>query len=77
MGKHFPEIKYKGMIVMASAVCRDVYCDSTIKKINSSNMNVADKLLIVGGYAVVMLVFGVLMFYGVSAGYYPDLSILQ
>ena len=62
---------------MAHTICHSGYCEPIIHRANSSDLKLSSKLLMVGGYIAIILALGAFVVYGVSHGYYPDLTVLS
>jgi hypothetical protein len=62
---------------MSNVVCHEGECDSNVTKEKRAVMTIDNKILLIGGYVLFALALGALTWFGASAGYYPDLSVLQ
>jgi hypothetical protein len=65
------------MIIMANVICSDKYCESTLNRDDNLAMTLGDKAVIMGGYALFLVVLSVLVLYGASQGIYVDLTSLS
>lgn len=60
--------------MMANAYCHDDRCESTLKE--SPDMEISNKVIL-GGYALLMIVFTAIVWYEVSIGMYLDPAYLN
>jgi hypothetical protein len=60
------------MIIMTNAVCHDGYCESTLNREDSSKMAFGVKAMIIGGYVLLAVALGALLWYESSIGIYID-----
>ena len=58
--------------MMANAICNDEYCESTLNRENDQTTIFGDKTLLIGGYALVAIALGALLWYESSIGIYID-----
>ena len=56
---------------MENLHCHNGYCEPIIE---TTEITVTEKFLMVGGYLLLVAFLGALTYYGVSMGYYPDLT---
>ena len=56
---------------MANAHCHDGYCAPMIE---TKEVTITEKILIGGGITLVAVLLVAFTFYGVSMGYYPDIT---
>ena len=73
----FYQFYLKGMIIMASAICHNGYCETILDREENSKMTFGEKTTIISGYVLFVVALGVALWYGASAGYYPDVILLS
>lgn len=57
---------------MASTVCHDEYCEPTLTRKDSFEMTLGDKMIVTGGFLLVAIALGALLWYEASIGIYID-----
>ncbi len=61
---------------MANAICDDGYCEPTLNREDSSEMAFGEKMMITGGFVLIAIALGALLWYESSVGIYIDPAIL-
>jgi hypothetical protein len=65
------------MITMANAICNGEYCESTLNRENAQTTILGNETLLIGGYALLAIALGALLWYEVTIGIYLDPAFLS